>query len=92
VIYQAEDNEALIFIMGTGHGSWGNTPGPPTSNEPMVIRGVNSRLTVTASGQYPPFFDASWREHGTSFQVKASSRLTTSDELKRIIESLTEVR
>jgi hypothetical protein len=94
IVYSTQDGHELIaFILGIGKGSWGNAPRPDTT-EPITVDGANGELnfssSVSTSGN--PEFVAIWQQQGRSYQIKAISAKTTSEEIKQIIESLVTIK
>lgn len=86
VTYAAQD-EGLVFILNMGAGALGNFP-PPETREQIVVRGTSGEVLTSKETNT---MGISWQESGGSYQITASAKQMTKDELLQIANSLVAV-
>lgn len=96
IVYTGSEtaDEAIVFILTSGFGAWGNFPGSPTSRQQTSVRGNPAEILTTVNfDPRRPGLSAlmlSWREQGFDYSIRATSTgRVTDDDLQRIAQGLT---
>jgi Domain of unknown function (DUF4367) len=83
IVYSAP-NENLAFILNMGKGAFGNVP-PLERVESITVLGRQGELESSSEIHTVSAF---WQSSGQHYQITAYSQQITTDEMKKIIDSL----